>query len=78
MLIHENPLRRICAAHHDRHAVLGARESASGAIIAKAPEKISPQIVPVAAELKGKDWNAVFQIWNEILVPMVGIAGSGR
>jgi hypothetical protein len=76
--MHENPLRRICAAHHDHHAVLGARKSACGAIIAKAPEEIFPQIVPVTAELKGRDWNAVFQIWNEILIEMVGIAGSGR
>ena len=74
--------RFLCVAFVRRSIIVmlfsEARESASVAIIAMAPEEISPQIVPVAAELKGKDWNAVFQIWNEILIQMVGIAGPGR
>jgi len=55
-----------------------ARGSASGAIIAMAPKEISPQIVPPPVELKGVDWNAVFQIWNEILFVAVGIICRDR
>ena len=55
-----------------------ARESAFGAISAMAPKEISPQIVPAATGLKGRDWNAVFQIWNENLCWTVGIARRER
>jgi hypothetical protein len=43
-----------------------------------APKEISPQIVPPPVELKGADWNAVFQIWNEILFVAVGIICRDR
>ncbi|EJL57352.1 hypothetical protein PMI09_01371 [Rhizobium sp. CF122] len=51
----------------------GARRSASDAIIAMVPKEISAQIVPPEAKLKGTDWNAVFQIWNEFSFHTVGI-----